>query len=166
MGRTSKKDNKTIYQTRREELGLSREKASELTYISENRLENIEMEKTPANPDDVISMAHAYNMPELCNHFCVNECSIGKVLNVSLTERKGLANIVLEVLNTLNSLDQEKNRLIEIAADERIADDELADFKRIQSQLEKISATADSLKLWINTAINEGSIPKDSFDSK
>ena len=163
MSRTSKKENKTVYQTRREELGLSREKASELTYISENRLENIEMEKTCPSPEDIVSMARAYKMPELCNHYCVNECAIGNTLNISLTEKKGLANIVLEVLNTLNSLDKEKNRLIEIAADEKITDDEIADFTHIQCQLERISATAESLKLWISNALNDGAIKNDFF---
>ena len=165
MSRTSSKENKTIYQVRREELGLSREKAAELTYISENRLEKIELEKTKAAPEDVVSMAEAYNMPELCNHYCVKECAIGNMLSVSLTERKGLATIVLEVLNTLNTLDREKNRLIEIAADERITEDELADFARIQAQLEKITATVDSLKLWIASAIAEGSIDRDKMNA-
>lgn len=165
MSRTSRKENKTIYQTRREDLGLSREKASELTCISENRIENIELEKTKATPEDIVAMAKAYNMPELCNNYCVNECAIGRNLNISLTERKGLAKIVLEVLTTLNLLDQEKNRLIEIAADEMISEDELADFTRIQSQLEKIVATADSLNLWISNAINEGTIDKEKLAS-
>ena len=165
MSRTSSKENKTVYQIRREELGLSREKAAELTYISDNRLEKIELEKTKASPEDVVAMAEAYGMPELCNHYCANECAIGNRLSISLTERKGLATIVLEVLNTLNTLDNEKNRLIEIAADERIAEDELEDFARIQAQLEKITATVDSLKLWIDRAISEGSIDRDKMDA-
>lgn len=165
MSRTSSKENKTIYQTRREELGLSREKASEMTYISENRIENIELEKTKASPEDVVAMAEAYKMPELCNHYCVNECAIGSNLNISLTENKGLAKIVLEVLTTLNLLDHERNRLIEIAADEMITEDELADFARIQSQLKDIASTADSLNLWISNAINEGTIDKEKLES-
>ena len=41
MGRVSSKANKNIYQTRREELGLSREKASELLKtIPPERIEN------------------------------------------------------------------------------------------------------------------------------
>ena len=43
MGRISKKENKNIYQTRREELGLSRDKASELLEtITPERIEKIE----------------------------------------------------------------------------------------------------------------------------
>ena len=45
MGLISKKENKNIYQTRREELGLSRDKASELLEtIMPERIEKIENE--------------------------------------------------------------------------------------------------------------------------
>ena len=160
MSGISKRENKTVYQLRREDLDWSRAKASEMTYISESRLEKIEAGKTIATPEDIVAMAKAYKAPELCNHFCVNECAIGDVLEISLTERKGLAKIVLEVLTTLNLLDKEKDRLIEIAADEQISDDEMADFLEIQTQLEHISATADSLKLWISDAVSSGTIKK------
>ena len=45
MGRISTKENKTIYQLTRDELGISREKASELTGIEPYRIERIENEK-------------------------------------------------------------------------------------------------------------------------
>lgn len=43
MGRKSTKENKTIYQTSREALGLTRDQASEkLQFISADRIEKIE----------------------------------------------------------------------------------------------------------------------------
>lgn len=165
MSRTSNRANKSIFQIRREELGLSRAKASEMTFISENRLEKLESGKTLISPEDVVAMSDAYHMPELCNHYCAYECAIGDRLNITKTERKGLAKIVLEVLTALNHLDQEKNRLVEIAADERITEDELQDFIRIQKQLENISSIIDSLKLWISNSISEGSINSEELHS-
>ena len=53
----------------------------------------------------------------------------------------------------LNSLDKKKERLIEITADAVIEDSELQDFVRIQKELEAISASADSLRLWIDNKI-------------
>ena len=59
MARTSTKENKTVYQIRREELGLSREKASEiLETIPPERIERIESGKFLAHPDEVIIMAN------------------------------------------------------------------------------------------------------------
>ena len=79
MPRSSTKSNKTVYQLKREELGLSREKASELLeYIPAGRIEKIENEKQNAQPADVLAMARVYQKPELCNYYCTHECPIGK----------------------------------------------------------------------------------------
>ena len=61
MGRVSTKENKTQYQIFREELGFSREKASELLgWISAERIEKIESEKSLPHPDEVLEMSIAY----------------------------------------------------------------------------------------------------------
>ena len=66
MGRKSTRENKTIYQKLREENDLTREKAAELLeFISEDRLERIENEKSEPAPEDVIRMAEVYKAPEL-----------------------------------------------------------------------------------------------------
>ena len=55
MGRKTTRENKTIYQKLREENDLTREKAAELLeFISEDRLERIENEKSEPAPEDVI----------------------------------------------------------------------------------------------------------------
>ena len=79
MGRVSTKENKTQYQMFREELGLSRERASELLgWISAERIEKIESEKSLPHPDEVLAMSVAYKKPRLCNHYCANVCPIGQ----------------------------------------------------------------------------------------
>lgn len=68
MGRTSTKENKNSYQLAREELGLTREKASELLEtIAPERIEKIENERTVPRPDEVLTMAEKYKRPSLCN---------------------------------------------------------------------------------------------------
>ena len=64
-------------------------------------------------------------------------------------EIKGLPEIALGLLSSLNALDKCKERLIEITEDGEITSDEYADFKKIQDQLEKISVTVESLKMWV-----------------
>ena len=79
MPRASIKENKSLYQQKREELGLSREKAAELLqFITPERIERIESGKSNAHPDEVVLMAEKYQCPHLCNYFCANECEIGK----------------------------------------------------------------------------------------
>ena len=148
MARASIKENKTIYQQKREELGLSREKASELLqYITPERIERIESRKTNANPDEVVLMAKKYNCPYLCNHFCSNECAIGKQY-VPEIKAKDLSQIILDMLASLNSMQRKQERLIEITSDGVIEKEEIHDFLAIQNELEKISVTVETLQLW------------------
>ncbi len=157
MPKKSSRKNKNIYLKTRESLDLTRAEASELTGISESRIEKIESEKILPYPEDVLSMASVYKNPSLCNHFCSSDCPIGQKY-VSPVKEKNLSEIVLEMLSLLNSLNSKKERLIDISADGNIDDSELTDFAKIQSELEKISASADSLRLWIDQKILTGSV--------
>ena len=69
---------------------------------------------------------------------------------------KDLSVITLEMLSTLNTLSREKDRLIDIAADGEITDDEIPDFLEIKDHLEKMSLSIESLKLWIERTIASG----------
>lgn len=158
MGRKSTKENKNIYQLSREEANLTRESASEkLVFVSADRIEKIEYEKSLPHPEEILAMAECYKNPALCNYFCSHECPIGQQY-VPEIKMKELSQITLEMLASLNVLEREKNRLIEITVDGEISEDEIQDFKKIQQQLAKISMAIDSLQLWVQKSIAEGKI--------
>lgn len=158
MGRKSTKENKNIYQTSREDAGLTREAAAELLeFISSDRIEKIENEKSLPHPDEILAMADCYKNPTLCNYYCSHECPIGQEY-VPEVKLKDLSQITLEMLASLNSLEKEKTRLIEITVDGVISDDEKEDFERIQNQLAQIAMAVDSLQLWVQKAIVDGKI--------
>lgn len=165
MGRVSTKENKNIYQITREELSLSREKASEmLATISPERIEKIESEKVIPYPEDVLAMAEGYKMPTLCNYYCANQCPIGQQY-VPEIQVKDLAQIVLEMLASLNSVNRKQERLIEITADGKIGQDELEDFIHIQKELEQISITVETLQLWSEQMLANGTIDIDRYNA-
>ncbi len=150
MSKETTKENKNPYYVMREEKDWTREyvcyeKLDGL--ISHNKLEKIENDRINIHPDDVLLLAQAYDAPELCNYYCSHECPIGQKY-VPEIQVKDLSRIVLEMLASLNSVEKEKNRLIEITADGEITDDEIKDFMTIQEQLEKISMTVEALQLW------------------
>ena len=160
MGRKSTKENKNIYQTSREAADLTREAASELLeFISSDRIEKIENEKSLPHPDEILAMADCYKNPSLCNYYCSHECPIGQEY-IPEVKFKELSKITLEILASLNSLEKEKNRLIEITVDGVISDDEMHDFEKIQEQLSQISLAIDSLQLWVQKAIADGKITR------
>lgn len=166
MGRTSKKENKNIYHTAREEMSLTREKASNLLeIISPERIEKIENEKSLPHPDEVLLMAEKYQKPNLCNYYCANQCPIGKQY-VPEIKVKDLSQIILEMLASINSINKKKDRLIEITADGEITDDEIEDFIQIQEGLERISITVESLQLWSEQMLAKGVINPKVYEEK
>ncbi len=163
MARMSTKENKNIYQQLREAQKWSREKASEeMEGIQADRIERIESGKSTAHPDEVVIMAEKYKAPQLCNYFCANECEIGKQY-VPEVKMKDLTQIVLEMLSSLNTAKKKQERLIEITADGQIEKDEVEDFIDIQDELEKMSLTVESLRLWSEKMLAEGKIDMDAY---
>ena len=166
MGRSSTRENKTRYQLAREELGLSREKASELLEtIAPERIEKIESERSLPRPDEVLIMAEKYKIPSLCNYFCARQCPIGQQY-VPEIRNSELLDIVLKMLASLNAMDRKKERLIEIAADGTISKDEIDDFVRIQKELERISVTVETLQLWVEKMLANGRIDTEAYNKE
>ena len=164
MARTSTKENKNLYHKTREALQLTREAASELLEsITPERIEKIENERSLPHPDEVLIMAEKYKQPGLCNYYCANQCPIGQQY-VPEIKAKDLSQIVLETLASLNILDKQKERLIEITVDGKITGDEIEDFIFIQEELEKISIAVETLQLWSERMLATGAIDADQYE--
>ena len=165
MARKSTKENKNIYQRTREALDLTREEASDLLVtMSPERIEKIESERSMPHPDEVLVMAQKYKQPSLCNYYCANQCPIGAQY-VPEIKVKDLSQIILEMLASLNSMQKEKDRLIEITVDGKVSGDELADFVAIQEQLEKISVAVETLQLWCERMLATGAIDPEAYQA-
>jgi aldehyde:ferredoxin oxidoreductase len=164
MPRGSSKKDKNVYFQRREELKLTREQASELLeYISPERIEKIENERVEPRPDEIYCMAEKYNSPELCNYYCSNQCTIGKQY-VPYVKEGELSQIVLKMVAALNEVQDSQKRLINITVDGVIDDDEIADFVKIQDELEDISISVEALQLWVERMLNQGAINLEKYN--
>ena len=92
--------------------------------------------------------------PDLCNYYCSHKCEIGYryVPEVEVTD---LSNIILETIASLNEINPLTGRLIQIARDGKISDDEMKDFAYISKKLDEISLAIDSLNLWVDKTAGE-----------
>jgi hypothetical protein len=163
MARMSTKENKNIYQLTREGLKLSREAAGELLgSIPPDRIEKIENERSLPYPEEILVMSEKYKQPGLCNYYCANQCPIGQQY-VPEVKLKTLSQIVLEMLASLNAMNKQKERLIEITADGQISGDEIEDFIFIQEELERISITVETLQLWSEQMLATGVIDAEQY---
>ena len=158
MGKKSTRENKSRIQLSREAAGYTRERASELCeYISDDRIDKIERGVLEPRPEEIITMSKVYKDSELCNYYCSNECPIGRKY-VPEVKLKELSQITLEMLASLNAMEKEKNRLVEITVDGVISEDEKKDFNKIKSELESIQLSISSLQMWIENAMITGKI--------
>jgi len=163
MARRSTRENKNPYQTTREDLGLTREEASELLEtLSPERIEKIESERSMPHPDEVLLMSDKYKQPGLCNYFCANQCPIGAQY-VPEIKIKELSQIVLETVASLNSMQRKKERLIEITVDGHISEEEIGDFVYIQKELERLSIAVETLQLWCEQMLDNGMIDPELY---
>lgn len=166
MPKVSSKENKNIYFQRREELGLTRDKASELLEsIPPERIEKIENERVEPHPEEILIMAEKYKSPELCNYYCSNQCPIGQQY-VPEVRIQDLSQIVLRMVDSLNTVQDNQRRLINITADGVIDDSEIDDFIGIQEELEKISITVEALQLWTEQMVANGAINIDKYNAR
>lgn len=156
MPRRSTRENKTAYQVSRERAGLTREAAAErLEFITAARIEKIESERSAPHPEEVLAMAEVYGDPMLRNQYCTVECPIGRKY-VPHAEEKSISQITLEMIVTLNDLMRDRDRLMEITVDGTISEEEERDFRKIRENLDRMSTAIESLKLWVDGAMDRG----------
>ena len=166
MPKVSTKENKNAYFLRREELKLTRDQASELLEaIPADRIEKIENERLEPRPEEVLIMADKYKAPELCNYYCSNQCPIGLqyVPEIKICD---LSQIVLKMLDSLNNVQDKQHKLISITADGVIDDEEIDSFVDIQNELDKISMSVETLKLWSEQMLADGVINREKYETK
>ena len=157
MGRKSIKEDKNYYFRLREEAGFTRAEASEVMNISEARIEKIENDRVTVVPEDIVEMSKGYKKPALCNYYCTHECRIGKD-NLNIIEESSIAEISIGILDTLNTLEEKKARLVSIVADGKITDDEKNEFISIGKDLKRINKIIESFLLWMENAEIEGNL--------
>ncbi|MCR4610573.1 MAG: XRE family transcriptional regulator [Lachnospiraceae bacterium] len=150
MGRGSTKSNKNIYQLAREEVNMTRADVEDASdgMITESKLVKIENETQAIHQDDVAILAKIYNKPELCNDFCTNRCQIGQQYVPQVATVHELPQITMQLLSNLNTLNNERDRIIDIAADGKVTKEEEADFATFNQHLKEMSIAIESLKLW------------------
>jgi transcriptional regulator with XRE-family HTH domain len=153
---------------RTEETEYTREQVAAQTSISSSRLEKIERGKLAVNAQDIVELAEVYKLPSLCNYYCNSECPIGTAPDsgISRAADRELPQIVLSLLNSINRLESQKERMVEITVDGKIEDNELRDYLRLEKSLQEISDVAASLSLWVRKQILEGIIDEDSLENE
>lgn len=155
MGNGPMKENTNVYFQARKEAAtwdsrlFNRDFAAEQLGIASYTLGEYERGVTKVVPiDKVVLMADLYNKPELVTNYCKHECPVHGFLPLA-TEDKGIQGIALRLIRGLNEddLEEMKDKLIDIAEDGKITEDEVPELKKIIDQLNHIAEVISELKI-------------------
>ena len=127
----------------------SRESVADMLGVGVDAIRRIETNANKTMPvDTAVLMADLYSAPELLNHYCLNECPIGCNRPIS-DEVLGIDRVTLKLLKTLNAEDMAdiKTKLIDIAEDGVISDDELPALEEVIDYLDRLSKAVSELKI-------------------
>lgn len=126
----------------------SRERAAEYFGISVSALANYERGIKDPPKDIVLMMADTYNAPELINRYCINICPFGQKRQLS-EKVKTLEAVTVGIVAKLNGdkIEKIKRKLLEIAEDGIISEDEEQEFLEITEELDKLAVSISELRL-------------------
>ena len=127
----------------------SRAGAAEAAGMSEDAIKNTELELEKCMPvDKAVILADLYNAPNLLNFYCLNECPIGRVRPIS-DKVQPIEKITVQLLKSLrvDQLEEMKNKLLDIAADGEITEDEVPDLAEILEYIEGVAKTVSELRV-------------------
>ena len=137
---------------------LSRAGAAEELNMSEDAVKDAELGLNKCMPvDKAVLMADLYRKPELRNYYCLHECPIGRTLAIS-AETPGLERVTLKLLKNLRVEDLEdiKEKMLDIAEDGKITEDERPDLEAILTYLDQVSKTVSELRILVEKALGDG----------
>ena len=128
---------------------LSRAGAAEALNMSEDAVKDAELGLNKCMPvDKAVLMADLYHKPELRNYYCLHECPIGRTLPIS-ADSPELEQVTVKLLKNLRvgELEEVKDKLIDLAEDGKITEDEKPELAEILKYLDRLSRTVSEMRV-------------------
>ena len=129
-----------------EKLG-SRAGAAEMLNVSEDVIKDIELDRYVRMPAEyVVGMAELYKAPQLLPFYCLNQCPVG--CHMPLSDRVlTLEEVAVRFLKDVSDIEDIKEKVLEIAYDGQIGDEEKVDLKMVVNKIDALAKTLCELKV-------------------
>ena len=134
----------------------SREGAAEAIGSSIDVLNRVENGLHKCMPVDLaVLLADVYNAPQLVNYYCLSECPIGcrRPMSDDVVE---IDRVTVKLLKSLrvSQLNEIKEKLIDIAEDGIISEDEKPDLVEVMEYLDELAKVLSELKILSERTLN------------
>ena len=139
---------------------LSREGAAEMLGMSVSCVADAELGLSKCMPvDKAVLMADLYRSPQLLNYYCINECPIGHRHSIS-DSVESIERLTVKFIKRTNieELKKIKDKLIDIAQDGEISDNELPEMMEVISYVNNLSSIISEIKIAAETAIQKAKV--------
>ena len=155
MGRGATKAQGNVWYEARLEAAKGNERlqsrfgAAEVMGISEDAVKSAELGLYKSMPvENAVLMADAYGAPELLNYYCLNECPIGQSRPIS-ADVLSIDRVTVKLFKSLrvDQLEELKDKLLDIAEDGVVSEDEHPAMKEILDYLDSLSRTVSELRI-------------------
>lgn len=149
------KDSRTIYLRCREKADMTRSEAVSAIYesgheISESSLKDYETGKTIPKPENVKIISEVYKTPELKWLHCSESCLLGQEIT-KISEKFATSDIYrtfFELAGAFNVINEVQKSIHDIVSDDALTPDEESEWNRIIDVLDRITESANELKVW------------------
>ena len=154
MGRGATIASGNVWYKARMEAAKSNEKlssrfgAADEAGMSEDAIKNTELGLEKQMPvEKAVILADLYGAPQLLNYYCLNECPIGRNRPIS-DEILTIEQVVVKFMKRLrvSKLEEMKDRLIEIAEDGQVTEDEMEDLQEIRRYMDDLYKTISEFR--------------------
>ena len=136
----------------------SREGAAERLGMSVSAVADAELGLSKVMPvDKAVLMADAYNAPHLLNYYCLHECPIGCRRPMSDADLE-IDRLTVKLLKNLkiSQVTNIKEKLLDIAEDGIISDDEKPDLREVMEYLDELARVLTEMQTLSQRVLNGG----------
>jgi DNA-binding XRE family transcriptional regulator len=153
MPKSTRQQSQNIFREARNKAGMTIFDAAIDLNSCNNTLDKIERKGVPPSPAMALSMAELYGQKELTAVYCSEVCPIGQKYAYR-PDIKDLAQAVMGLLMENKHVCGQLDKLIEIASDNQVTDDERAAFEAVLGELMDMEQRIESVKLWAASMTN------------
>jgi len=159
-----------MYMHARKEANLSREEAAFKLHVGTRTLAKYEAGETVPPPEVVLAMSRLYKIPWLTQHYCKQNCAIGKAYSYEVLNAVNLdlASVILKLTGEMKEAEAVLAKMLELAVNKNsrsdFSDQEWAEFVKCLHEFIDVEHNVETLKISLGQWVDVSELVKEHND--